>query len=302
MNLVCPGCRTTLAIPDDAGGKQLRCPNCQTVFLAPPPALAVVTPPNPPAEPTPVPASATPNLPAPNPVQSNLPAPAAASAAMLQLQCAGCRQAQSVPASAAGQQVCCPYCRTVFVATGPVVFPADPMRVAAGAPSLQLADAAGWRGLAAGGPGLFLLAGLIFMLTAAVDYVAVWFLADTLRIGAKTRDDVSMELLGFWFQLLLVPLVFIFLGGGLLRAKRVYGLVITGLVFELLFSGFLLIRVIATLFFLGADQTAVAAYYVVRLVTSAIAGLIGTVIGVRLFVLIAKPEARAEFAKAGLGG
>jgi predicted Zn finger-like uncharacterized protein len=35
VEIICPSCNSKLRIPDQAVGKQVRCPNCTTVFIAP---------------------------------------------------------------------------------------------------------------------------------------------------------------------------------------------------------------------------------------------------------------------------
>jgi predicted Zn finger-like uncharacterized protein len=79
----CPKCSTRLAVPDDAAGKQVRCPNCQTTFTigAPAPALQPVgaaagggsaAVPRPPAPPPPAPS--TPAVPSTSKTPTKCPA------------------------------------------------------------------------------------------------------------------------------------------------------------------------------------------------------------------------------------
>lgn len=62
----CPHCKQQMQLPDNAGGKQFRCPSCQKPFLAPGPAPPPVTVAPPPSLPPP-PKSLPPPRPAPKP-------------------------------------------------------------------------------------------------------------------------------------------------------------------------------------------------------------------------------------------
>src|SRR5882672_4013876 len=57
LTITCPSCSRKLQVPDNAGGKQVRCPLCNHVFQAeaPPPVLPVVSPPAAPAPAAPAP-------------------------------------------------------------------------------------------------------------------------------------------------------------------------------------------------------------------------------------------------------
>jgi len=119
VTLKCPTCKTPIAIPDGAGGKQMRCPNCKNAFVVPnaqpvgasaqgikaaagapvaksagsQPGVAVKPPPAPPRAPT---------------AGSHAGAPAAAAAAGASL---GDFQLPSIPAAPAGGATKCPACK-----------------------------------------------------------------------------------------------------------------------------------------------------------------------------------------------
>src|SRR6516225_428189 len=64
--IACPKCQTRMQVPDNAAGKQVRCPTCKDVFTIPAPALQPVGA-GAAAAPAPPPASAAAPRPAPPP-------------------------------------------------------------------------------------------------------------------------------------------------------------------------------------------------------------------------------------------
>jgi LSD1 subclass zinc finger protein len=70
LQVICPGCKKPLQLPDGSQGKQVRCPMCQVIF-----AIGGVAPPPPVAAPPPRPAPAAPTNPPKAPPPCPQPAP-----------------------------------------------------------------------------------------------------------------------------------------------------------------------------------------------------------------------------------
>ncbi|MCM2371274.1 zinc finger domain-containing protein [Aporhodopirellula aestuarii] len=93
LQIKCPGCQSTLQIPDTARGKQVRCSSCQKVLK--------------------VPEGAAPSRPASSPT-----APAPASTGTLQIRCPGCQATLKLRAAMAGKVVKCSQCQTQLKVPG----------------------------------------------------------------------------------------------------------------------------------------------------------------------------------------
>jgi DNA-directed RNA polymerase subunit RPC12/RpoP len=114
IRFACPGCSSTFSVPDEKAGKSGKCPKCQAQFIIPQPEGSPAAPPPLPANapaPGPPPLSVTTiNIPAPQP-------PAADPNAPVEIDpCPKCQTKLSVATSDLGNDVECPYCKTVFKA------------------------------------------------------------------------------------------------------------------------------------------------------------------------------------------
>ena len=93
----CPGCKTSLKIPDAHGGKKVKCPKCQSAMQVPNQAAAAPV----------------------SPVASDT----------LMVQCAGCQAKLKLNTSMAGKKVACPKCKTTM-AVPPTSAPQAPVQQA----------------------------------------------------------------------------------------------------------------------------------------------------------------------------
>jgi predicted Zn finger-like uncharacterized protein len=105
IRFACPGCQATFSVDDSKAGKSGKCPKCQSQFYIPQPEGAV--PGAPALSATNIPLS----VPAPQPtvVDPNLPVEIDP--------CPKCQTKLSVATSDLGNDVECPYCKTVFPST-----------------------------------------------------------------------------------------------------------------------------------------------------------------------------------------
>jgi hypothetical protein len=104
IRFACPGCSSTFSVDDGKAGKSGKCPKCGAAFIIPQ-AEGAAPPPLPPA-PVPAPAPMSPPLPATDP---NAPVEIDP--------CPKCQTKLSVAVSDLGNDVECPYCKTVFAST-----------------------------------------------------------------------------------------------------------------------------------------------------------------------------------------
>ncbi|QEL16899.1 hypothetical protein [Limnoglobus roseus] len=126
IRFACPGCDSTFSVDDSKAGKSGKCPKCQTQFIIPQLEAAPAAPPEPVPPSVPVPA------PAPVPVPVSVqPTPAADPNAPVEIDpCPKCQTKLSVTVGDLGNDVECPYCKTVFksarAGTRPPAPPAPP--------------------------------------------------------------------------------------------------------------------------------------------------------------------------------
>lgn len=102
IRFACPGCSSTFSVDETKAGKSGKCPKCQAAFIIPQ-AEAPAAPPPLPAPPPPVPVPQTPAVDPNAPVEID--------------PCPKCQTKLSVAASDLGNDVECPYCKTVFAST-----------------------------------------------------------------------------------------------------------------------------------------------------------------------------------------
>lgn len=101
IRFACPGCSSTFSVDDGKAGKSGKCPKCGAAFIIPA------------AEAAPV--EAPPPLPVPPPPAPVLQSPAADPNLPVEIDpCPKCQTKLSVAASDLGNDVECPYCKTVF--------------------------------------------------------------------------------------------------------------------------------------------------------------------------------------------
>lgn len=122
IRFACPGCNSTFSVDDSKAGKSGKCPKCQAQFIIPQLEAAPVEPP-----PVPVP----PPAPVPVPVPVQVQQPAADPNAPVEIDpCPKCQTKLSVTVGDLGNDVECPYCKTVFASvkagTRPPAPPAPP--------------------------------------------------------------------------------------------------------------------------------------------------------------------------------
>lgn len=104
IRFACPGCSSTFSVDDAKAGKSGKCPKCGAAFIIP--AAEAAAPPPLPAPPPP--------LPPPDTVPQSSPPPADPNAPVEIDPCPKCQTKLSVAASDLGNDVECPYCKTVF--------------------------------------------------------------------------------------------------------------------------------------------------------------------------------------------
>lgn len=108
IRFACPGCGVVYSVADEKAGKTGKCPKCQSNFVIPN-ADPSAPPPLPGAEPDESLVAADETPPPPPPVEDpNAPVEVAP--------CPGCQVRLSVEPKDVGQEVECPYCKTLFTA------------------------------------------------------------------------------------------------------------------------------------------------------------------------------------------
>lgn len=107
IRFACPGCSSTFSVDDAKAGKSGKCPKCGAAFIIPASEAPAAAPPPLPAAPPPLP---PPPVPVPQPS-----APPADPNAPVEIDpCPKCQTKLSVAVSDLGNDVECPYCKTVF--------------------------------------------------------------------------------------------------------------------------------------------------------------------------------------------
>ena len=260
MLIQCPSCQKALSLPDDAGGKQVRCPLCSAIFLiaAPPP------PPVPSVQVAPLP---MPPMQLPPAHVPSLEVPAGPIAVL---------PPEPLPPQPSRRG------------------PERDFGFDDGADSDRRGvDLIRQKALLASGAGWLTGAATYFLL-----YVVLSIMSTACVLGGlPMRGQSGAYVFGMFIGMLLfcIPSIFMFVGASQMRQARSRGLIITGVVFDFIMCALLLLGLVCNLanMFHGPNPYVAIAFIQILLAGGGIA--LGITAGVKTLVLINRRDMQPIF-------